>query len=95
MSGEIHATINFLINDSMCEVRGSHGGDYERILFWVVTPYLCVVCFTALSVANHTTSNGKITDGLWIRKGLEGSGRDLIQILSRYSPGETAKIRPE
>jgi hypothetical protein len=36
-----------------------------------------------------TLSNGAMTNECWIRRCLEGSGRDLIEVLSRQLPGGT------
>jgi hypothetical protein len=39
--------------------------------------------FTTLLVARYAASNGMVINELWIGKHLEGSGRDVIEVLSQ------------
>jgi hypothetical protein len=58
---------------------------------WRLFIYLCVGCFTTLSVRDSIEWNGRMVDEWWIEKDLEGSNREIIEVLSWHSPEVTEK----
>jgi hypothetical protein len=71
-------------------IPSTNTGKYTSVqvaVFWVLTQCISfcgsfndtVSSYNVFSVAvDHTVPNGRITDDLWIRKDLEGTGHDLI-----------------